>query len=78
MGDVVGGGRGGGVVALFQMAGDLGAVVGPVRAGWLADAHGYGPMFLVNAAVCAVPLLAVAAAPETLLRATPEPAAEAA
>jgi hypothetical protein len=35
-------------------------------------------MFLVNAAVCAVPLLAVAAAPETLLRATPEPAAEAA
>jgi MFS family permease len=78
MGDVVGGGRGGGVVALFQMAGDLGAVVGPVCAGWLADAHGYGPMFLVNAAVCAVPLLAVAAAPETLLRATPEPAAEAA
>lgn len=78
MGDVVGGGRGGGVVALFQMAGDLGAVVGPVAAGWLADAHGYGPMFLVNAAVCAAPVLAVVSAPETLLRGAPEPAAEAA
>ncbi len=36
MGDVVGG-RGGTVVAVFQMSGDLGAVIGPIAAGWIAD-----------------------------------------
>jgi MFS family permease len=77
MGDVVAGG-GGTVVAVFQMAGDLGAVIGPVAAGWLADAHGYPAMFVVNAAVCAAPVLAVAAAPETLTRGERAPAAEAA
>src|SRR6478672_6002982 len=40
LGDVVGG-RGSTVVAVFQMAGDLGAVLGPVAAGAVADAHGY-------------------------------------
>ena len=39
MGDVVGG-RGGTVVAVFQMSGDLGAVLGPVVAGWIADSCG--------------------------------------
>jgi MFS family permease len=77
MGDVVAG-RGGTVVAVFQMAGDLGAVIGPVMAGWLADAHGYGPMFLLNAAVCALPVLAVWGAPETLTRAGRAPLVEAA
>ena len=37
LGDVVGS-RGGTVVAVFQMAGDLGAVLGPVVAGAIADA----------------------------------------
>ena len=54
LGDVVGG-RGGTVVAVFQMAGDLGAVLGPVVAGAVADAHGYGPAFAVSAAVALQP-----------------------
>jgi MFS transporter, DHA1 family, multidrug resistance protein len=64
LGDVVGG-RGGTVVAVYQMAGDLGTVIGPVVAGWLADAHGYGAAFGVAAAVVALPIPAVLAAPET-------------
>lgn len=68
MGDVVAG-RGGTVVAVFQMAGDLGAVLGPVVAGWVADGGGYAPTFLVCAGVCLLPLLAVVTAPETLRRA---------
>jgi MFS family permease len=67
MGDVVAG-RGGTVVAVFQMSGDLGAVLGPVVAGWIADGAGYSASFAVSAAVCAVPVLAVLAAPETLRR----------
>jgi MFS family permease len=68
MGDVVAG-RGGTVVAVFQMSGDLGAVLGPVVTGWIADGAGYGVAFAVSAAVCALPILVVAAAPETLRRA---------
>jgi MFS family permease len=71
MGDVVAG-RGGTVVAVFQMSGDMGAVLGPVIAGWIADGAGYSASFAVSAMVCAVPVLAVLAAPETLRR--PEPA----
>jgi DHA1 family multidrug resistance protein-like MFS transporter len=77
MGDVVAG-RGGTVVAVFQMSGDLGAVLGPVVAGWVADAAGYSATFAVTAAVCAAPILAVIAAPETLRRAAPEPLSAAA
>jgi MFS family permease len=65
MGDVVSG-RGGTVVAVFQMAGDLGLVLGPVVTGWVADAAGYSSAFVVCAAVCALPVLVVLAAPETL------------
>jgi MFS family permease len=65
MGDVVAG-RGGTVVAVFQMAGDLGAVLGPVVTGWVADAAGYSPAFVLCAVVCALPVLAVVLAPETL------------
>jgi len=64
LGDVVGG-RGGTVVATYQMAGDAGTVAGPLVAGWLADAHGYGAAFGVAAAVVAMPIAAVVAAPET-------------
>jgi DHA1 family multidrug resistance protein-like MFS transporter len=67
MGDVVAG-RGGTVVAVFQMAGDLGAVLGPVVAGAVADSGGYAATFAVSAAVCALPVLAIAGAPETLRR----------
>jgi MFS transporter, DHA1 family, multidrug resistance protein len=70
MGDVVAG-RGGTVVAVFQMSGDLGAVLGPVVAGAIADSTGYSASFTVCAVVCAVPILAVLAAPETLRPAVP-------
>ncbi|MEO9137454.1 MAG: MFS transporter [Jatrophihabitans sp.] len=67
MGDVVAG-RGGTVVAVFQMSGDLGAVLGPIVAGAIADAAGYGAAFGLSALVCALPILLVAIAPETLRR----------
>jgi MFS family permease len=68
MGDVVAG-RGGTVVAVFQMAGDLGTVLGPVVTGLVADHAGYSSAFVLCAVVCAAPILMVAAAPETLQRA---------
>jgi MFS transporter, DHA1 family, multidrug resistance protein len=70
MGDVVAG-TGGTVVAVFQMAGDLGLVLGPIVTGWVADAAGYSPAFVLCAVVCALPVFAVLAAPETLQRHRP-------
>ncbi|MDT4944849.1 MAG: transporter, family, multidrug resistance protein, partial [Pseudonocardiales bacterium] len=72
MGDVVAG-RGGTVVAVFQMSGDLGAVIGPLAAGWIADWQGYAATFVVSAVVSAAPVPAVLAAPETLVAAPPQP-----
>ncbi len=66
LGDVVGA-RGGTVVAAFQMAGDVGAVLGPVVAGAVADANGYGAAFAVAAIVALTPLPFVAFARETLV-----------
>jgi dipeptide/tripeptide permease len=57
------------VVAVFQMAGDLGTVLGPVVTGLVADHAGYSSAFVLCAVVCAAPILMVAAAPETLQRA---------
>lgn len=76
MGDVVAG-RGGTVVAVFQMSGDLGAVLGPIVAGAVADGAGYTAAFAVSAAVCAAPIAAVGLAPETLRRPAPIATAEA-
>jgi MFS family permease len=69
LGDVVAG-RGGTVVAFYQMSRDTGTVLGPVVAGWIADWHGYGLTFLVSAAIMLAAVPAVLLAPETL-RATP-------
>jgi DHA1 family multidrug resistance protein-like MFS transporter len=74
LGDVVGS-RGGTVVAVFQMAGDLGAVLGPVVAGAVADGAGYGAAFAVSAVVALLPLPFVALAPETLTPQQPVAAA---
>jgi MFS transporter, DHA1 family, multidrug resistance protein len=74
LGDVVAG-RGGTVVAVFQMAGDLGAVLGPVVAGVLADNHGYAPAFVVIGLVALTPLPVVGLARETLVRRGTVPAA---
>lgn len=64
VGDVVQG-RGGTVVAAFQMASDLGAIVGPIVAGWLVDGYSYSAAWLATAVVLAVATIASATAPET-------------
>lgn len=68
VGDVIGSrGRGGTVLAGFQMASDTGAILGPVLAGGLAELVGYGPAFAVTGGVLAVGWLFWLRAPETLL-----------
>lgn len=67
-GDVIGRSGKGIVIAVFQMTADLGAIVGPLLAGLLADALGYGPAFVAGAAVATLALIAAAAMPETLGR----------
>jgi len=62
MGDVVVG-KGGTVVAVFQMAGDLGLVLGPVVTGLVADAAGYTPAFVLCAVVCVLPVFAALDSP---------------
>jgi MFS family permease len=64
VGDVVRG-RGGTVVAAFQMSSDLGAVVGPLLAGWLVDNHSYAAAFGVTASVLAAGALMSLRMPET-------------
>jgi MFS family permease len=59
VGDVVQG-RGGQVVAVFQMAADLGVIVGPLVAGMLADSLSFEAAFGVTAGVLVFgPLLAL-------------------
>ncbi|MGH3443830.1 MAG: MFS transporter, partial [Nocardioidaceae bacterium] len=52
VGDVAGR-RSGTVVAVFNMASDLGAVIGPILAGWLVDRGSYEAAFVFGAAVIA-------------------------
>ena len=58
-------GKGGRVIALFQMAGDFGNIISPVLLGWLVDAHSYRPAFIATAAVFSITLLLSARIPET-------------
>ncbi|HEX4728828.1 MAG TPA: MFS transporter [Jatrophihabitans sp.] len=71
LGDVVGG-RGGTVVASYQMAGDLGSLSGPLVAGALADTAGFSAAFGVTAGVLVVAAGVGLRAPETLIK-QPEP-----
>ena len=61
-------GRGGPVLATFQMTADIGAVLGPIVAGLLADGLSYGAAFAVTGALCAVAAFGWLPAPETLPR----------
>jgi MFS family permease len=45
------GGRGGTAVALFSMCSDIGAIIGPLVAGYLADRLSYPAAFAVGAAL---------------------------
>jgi MFS family permease len=65
MGDVVGG-RGGTVVAGYQMAGDVGSLGGPLVAGALADSAGFPAAFAATALVLVGAAAVAARAPETL------------
>jgi MFS family permease len=70
LGDILGG-RGGTVVASYQMAGDIGAVTGPVTAGYLVDIASYGAAFGLAAAVLGLAAALGLAAPETRWRDPP-------
>jgi MFS family permease len=56
---------GGTLVASYQMAGDIGAVVGPVAGGFLVDSASYGAAFGLAAAVLGGAAILGSAAPET-------------
>jgi MFS family permease len=57
--------RGGRLVAVFQMVADLGAVVGPLVAGWLTDTFSFQVAFGASAAVLGLGLVAALAMPRT-------------
>lgn len=68
VGDIVGGKRGGIVVATFQMTSDLGMILGPLAAGILVDTLDYDWAFGVGTILSLVALIVVWAMPETLGR----------
>lgn len=68
--DVIGSQRSAGrVLAAFQMVQDIGAIVGSLVGGMVADAFGFGWAFAMSGAVLAVSLLPWLRADETLSRA---------
>lgn len=70
VGDVMGGRKGGIVIATYQMVSDLGAVIGPLLGGLLLDLYGFDWAFAAGAIVSAVALVFVVLMPETLRKAT--------
>ncbi len=72
VGDVMGKQRGGTVVAIFQMIADVGAILGPLLAGLLADQLGYHWALGSAAIVCLFGIIVVFLMPETK-RPTPTP-----
>jgi MFS family permease len=56
----------GSAVAMFRFFGDLGFVIGPLAAGWAADALGFTGAFIVSAAPVLVAAALVASVPETM------------
>jgi MFS family permease len=59
-------GRGGRVVAVFQMASDAGAILGPLAAGLLADKVSFSAAFGLCSAILLLALVMSARMPETL------------
>jgi MFS family permease len=68
VGDIMGGRRGGIVVATFQMMSDVGAIVGPLMAGLLVDLFDFDWAFAAGAALSLVAVTFVVLMPETLNR----------
>ncbi|OMH37165.1 arabinose ABC transporter permease [Tersicoccus sp. Bi-70] len=74
--DVIGPDRGAGrVLAVFQMASDTGAIVGPLLAGLMVDTLSYGWAFAVTGAVCLLATVPWLLARETAPATTRNPAA---
>jgi MFS family permease len=66
VGDIIKG-RGGQVIAAWQMAGDAGMIFGPVIVGLLTDIYSYQIAFLVSAGIWLLAILLAAILPETRL-----------
>jgi MFS family permease len=66
---------GGTVVASYQMAGDVGSVVGPVAGGFLVDSASYGTAFVLAAAVLGGAAVLGLASPESGARRPSRPPA---
>lgn len=67
--DVIGPQRSGGtVLSRFQMSQDAGQILGPILAGALVDAAGFGPAFLVSGVLMGVAALAWTPVMDTLTR----------
>ncbi len=65
--DIIGSDRNGGpVLAMFQMFQDGGTILGPIVAGWIADAVGFGWAFGVTGAICLLAAAAWLPAAETM------------
>ena len=64
VGDVMKG-KGGKVIAIFQMAGDAGMIFGPIIIGWISDVYSYRAAFGFSAAIFAIALALVYKIPET-------------
>jgi MFS family permease len=58
-------GKGGQVIALFQMAGDAGMIVGPIVVGFVADHYGYRSAFAVSGLVFSLAIVLSIKMPET-------------
>lgn len=65
VGDVMGGARGGIVIAAYQMIADVGSITGPLLAGLIADHAGYTWAFATGIAVTAIALAFAVVMPET-------------
>ncbi len=64
VGDIIKG-KGGKVIAIFQMAGDAGMIFGPIIIGWISDIYSYRTAFGLSAAIFTVVLFLVYRIPET-------------
>jgi MFS family permease len=64
VGDVIKG-RGGKVIAIFQMAGDAGMIFGPIIIGWISDVYSYRTAFAFSAAIFLIAVALVHKIPET-------------
>lgn len=64
VGDIIKG-RGGQVIAIFQMAGDAGMIVGPIIIGAISDIYSYRTAFALSAAVFSIAVLLSVRIPET-------------